>query len=59
MKAIYLKPTTEIFAVTTTPLLLGSKVEKGFDPDEAPETPETGGNLGRRRTVWDDEEEEE
>ena len=61
MKAIYQKPVTETVRVALSPLMTASrtpeKVEDGIDGNDTPTTEETSGNLSRRRTVWDDEEE--
>ena len=63
MKAIDQKPSTEEIIVAISPLMSQSqtpeKVEDGFDPNDTPTTDQTSGNLSRRRTVWDEEEEEE
>ena len=59
MKAIYQKPKTETTVVAVSLLKeFSKKPEEGFIPNEAPSTEETSGNLSRRRTVWDDEEDE-
>ena len=60
MKAIYQKPSTECIYVKVSQVIAASlpkNVEEGFNPDTAPETTETSGNLSRR-SVWEDEEEE-
>ena len=66
MKAIYQKPTTGVFTIATTELMAGSLLQQQTDgtikqelDGSTPTTTETGGNLSRRRTVWDDEEEGE
>ena len=63
MKTTYQKPTTEEIIISISQLMSVSQtpenVEDGFDPDDTPTTGETSGNLSRRRTVWDDEEEED
>ena len=63
MKAIYQKPSTEEVFVSVSQLMSASQtpqnVEEGFDPTDTPTTEETSGNLSRRRTVWEDEEEDE
>ena len=67
MKATYQKPVTDIVLLSTGALLqtisngkLGNgETPKGFDPTQpVNETGETSGNLSRR-SVWDDEEEED
>ena len=67
MKAIYQKPATEIVMLTTGAHLLtvsngllgDGETPKGFNPnEEANTTDATSGNLSRR-SVWDDEEEED
>ena len=67
MKATYQKPATEIVMLTTgihlltisNGLLGDGKDPKGFDPNEVVNTTDaTSGNLSRR-SVWDDEEEED
>ncbi len=62
MKARYQKPNIEMFSFTVTEMIAASlpeKVEEGFNPNDAPETIATSGNLSRRDNVWEDEEEEE
>ena len=59
MKKIYQAPNTDIVFVATQPMMAMSDPEKGYNPDEAPETEETSGNLSRRYSAWDDEELEE
>lgn len=59
MKAIYQKPETEMIVVAAQQLMAGSlgNPEDGFNIDGAPETTsETSGNLSRRHSIWDDEE---
>lgn len=67
MKAIYQKPTTENVVLTTgihllaisNGLLGDGEKPKGFNPNEDVNTTDaTSGNLSRR-SVWDDEEEED
>jgi len=59
MKAIYEKPTTSVVVIATVQMIAASGVEDGFNKDEAPETGESSGNLSRRRSVWDDDEQED
>ena len=63
MKTIYQKPATEEIIISISHLMSASQtpenVEDGFDPNDTPTTGDTSGNLSRRRTVWEDEEEEE
>lgn len=59
---IYQKPSTELFNVMTVQMIAASgygKPEEGFNLDEVTTTDETSGNLSRRHSVWDDQEEEE
>ncbi len=58
MKAIYQKPETEMIVVAAQQLMAGSlgNPEDGFDISDAPETGATDGNLSRRHSIWDDEE---
>ena len=67
MKAIYQKPATEIVVLTTgihllaisNGLLGDGETPKDFNPNEETNTTDaTSGNLSRR-SVWDDEEEED
>ncbi len=62
MKAIYQNPTTEIITITVAQMIaisqFGDLVENGEDLGDAPTTDQTSGNLSRRRTVWDEEEED-
>ncbi|MBO7140763.1 MAG: hypothetical protein J6W19_09370 [Prevotella sp.] len=67
MKATYQKPATEIVVLSTGTHLMdisngklgNGETPKGFDPTQAMnETDATSGNLSRR-SVWDDEEEED
>jgi hypothetical protein len=66
MKAIYQKPATGVFTIATTELMAGSLLQQQTDgtikqelDGSTPNTDLSSGNLSRRRTVWDDEEEEE
>ena len=61
MKKTYQNPKTDIVTITVAQMIANSpygEPEKGFDLEDVVETPETSGNLSRR-TVWDDEEDEE
>ncbi len=67
MKKKYQNPTTGIFQLSTRSLLNGTSNgilgkgdnPKSFNPNEdVNETTATSGNLSRRRSEWDDEEEE-
>ncbi len=64
MKAIYQKPTTGVYTIATTELMAGSLLQQQTDGtikqelDENTTTDKKSGNLSRR-SVWDDEEEEE
>ncbi len=59
---IYKQPTTNVVSIELQTMMAGSKLanpEEGFNPNDAPETLETSGNLSRRNNVWDDDDEEE
>ena len=65
MKAIYQKPETLITRISTMQMIAASPYGENFKPEsesvdlgDLQGTNETSGNLSRR-TVWDDEEEEE
>ena len=57
----YQKPTTDITVLETINMIAASnnynEPEKGQDLGNVGETTETSGNLSRRRSVWDDEDE--
>ena len=57
----YQKPTTDITMLETINMIAASnnynEPEKGQDLGNVGETTETSGNLSRRRSVWDDEDE--
>ena len=57
----YLKPNTEVLYISVEQMIAGSPVkpEGNKDLSSAPETPETQGNLSRRKDIWEDDEEEE
>jgi len=67
MKATYQKPVTDIITLSSHANILtgsGSLLGDGEKPndldlDNAATTDATSGNLSRRKSVWDDEEEEE
>ena len=63
MKATYQHPTTDIVSVSTEQMIASSnnygEPEKGQDLSNAEETNATSGNLSRRRSVWDEEGEDE
>jgi len=61
MKAIYQQPTTDIYLVATTQMIAASDLIKNNSQNlgEAPTTDATSGNLSRRRSLWDEEEEED
>lgn len=66
MKAIYQKPNTEIMFVAMDQHLMqasrnGGLLGDGDDPNNldlgnAGSTDETGGNLSRGRSIWDDDD---
>lgn len=65
MKATYQKPATGVFTIATTELMAGSLLQQQTDgtikqelDGSTPTTTETSGNLSRR-SVWDEEEEED
>lgn len=65
MKAIYQTPETFVASFATEQLMAASPYGENFKPGEEPinledlkETGESSGNLSRR-SVWDDEEDEE
>jgi len=60
MKKIYQSPETLLMTIATQQMIAASELIKDNQQDlnEAPTTNETSGNLSRR-SVWDDEEEEE
>ena len=64
MKAIYQKPATGVFTIATTELMAGSLLQQQTDGtikqelDENTTTDKTSDNLSRR-SVWDEEEEED
>lgn len=60
MKKIYQSPETLLMTIATQQMIAASELIKDNQQNlnEAPETTETSGNLSRR-SVWDDEEEEE
>ena len=64
MKATYQKPATGVFTIATTELMAGSLLQQQTDGtikqelDEITTTDKSSGNLSRR-SVWDEEEEEE
>ncbi|MBQ7510032.1 MAG: hypothetical protein IJT53_03910 [Prevotella sp.] len=60
MKKIYQSPETLLMTIATQQMIAASELIKDNQQDlsNAPETTETSGNLSRR-SVWDDEEEEE
>ena len=57
----YQKPITDITVLETINMIAASnnydEPEKGQDLGNVGETTETQGNLSRRRSVWDDEDE--
>ena len=57
----YQKPITDITVLETINMIAASnnynEPEKGQDLGNVGETTETSGNLSRRRSVWDDEDE--
>ena len=58
MKKTYQSPETQIVLVNVQHLMVASPVENGFDPNKPiGETGETSGNLSRRGSIWDDDEE--
>jgi len=61
MKTTYQKPMTTVVTLTLHQMIAASPVEDGFNKQTAPDLDGTitSGNLSRRNTVWDDEEEEE
>lgn len=66
MKATYQKPETLIARISTMQMIAASPYGENFKPEEEgvnldglQETTDVSGNLSRRRTVWDDEEEED
>ena len=66
MKATYQQPTTDIMVLETIKMiaasngaLLGTTEPGVIDLNSAEDTDATNGNLARRRSVWDDEDEEE
>ena len=67
MKKTYQNPTTDIVIISVVQMiaasdggLLGNDDKpNNLDLENIAETDATEGNLSRRRTVWDDEEEEE
>ena len=59
MKKIYQTPVTDLVKIGITQMLMGSVVEQGFKPENAPDTEEISGNLARRKDIWADEDEEE
>ena len=60
MKKIYQSPETLLMTIATQQMIAASELIKDNQQNlnEAPTTNETSGNLSRR-SVWDDEEEEE
>lgn len=58
MKKTYQSPETLLVAIATQQMIAASDLIKNDQQDlgSAPETTETSGNLSRRRSVWDDEE---
>lgn len=67
MKATYQKPVTDIIILSSHANILtgsGGLLGDGEEPndldlDNPATTDATSGNLSRRKSVWDDEEEEE
>ena len=65
MKTTYQKPMTDVIAIASAQIMAGSLLKTGTDENpyqnlsESPETDATKDNLSRRRSIWDDEEEEE
>jgi len=58
MKKHYISPEMSVDIMDTMDLLVESPVENGFDPDGRPTTGDTSGNLSRRNS-WDDDDEED
>lgn len=65
MKTTYQKPMTDVIAIASAQIMAGSLLKTGTDGNPSQdlsnptETNEIQGNLSRRRSIWDDEEEEE
>lgn len=62
MKKIYQTPATFTTVVELQQVIAASQYgqpEVGFDMNSTAETDATSGNLSRRKSVWDDEEEED
>ena len=54
MKKTYLTPAINVVRISSTQILAGSP---GYDTMN--KTSQTSGNLSRRRSLWDDDDEEE
>ncbi len=61
MKKTYLSPATSLHLVEMQTILVGSDliIDNVQNLAGAPETDVTSGNLSRRHSIWDDEEQEE
>ena len=65
MKTTYQKPMTDVITIASAQIMAGSLLRQDAngnpsqDLSNPTETNETQGNLSRRHTVWDDEEEQE
>ena len=61
MKKTYLIPNTDIITVSLAQMIAASnnygQPEQGQDLGQTETTDQTSGNLSRRRSVWDDEDE--
>ena len=58
MKKLYMAPSLRWMEAQTEKMIAVSLVENGFTKTSASETEATYGNLSRRHSEWDDDEEE-
>ncbi|MCR4919129.1 MAG: hypothetical protein K5928_04850 [Prevotella sp.] len=56
MKKAYQKPQAYAEAADLGDMIAAS-IEEGFNLDQVEETTETSGNLARRSSIWDDDDE--
>ncbi len=65
MKTTYQKPMTDVITIASAQIMAGSLLRQDAygnpsqDLSTPTETEQTKDNLSRRRSIWDDEEEEE
>ena len=59
MKKIYLNPTTDIVTIEVAKIIAASNPKPEGFAEDLDQTGGDGGNALSRRSVWDDEEEDE